>query len=55
MLNEVQKVYAQDLPALPLYYSDSYWVHDGKADMYYTKQGIANGIPIAQNKLSFAE
>ena len=55
LVNEVQKVYAQDLPALPLYYSDSYWVHDGKADMYYTKQGVANGIPIAQNKLSFVK
>ena len=55
LVNEVQKVYAQDLPALPLYYSDSYWVHDGKADMYYTKLGVANGIPIAQNKLSFVK
>jgi len=55
LIDEVQKVYALDLPALPLYYSDSYWAHDGKVDMYYTKQGIANGIPIAQNKLSFVK
>lgn len=55
LIDEVQKLYAQDLPALPLYYSDSYWAHDGKVDMYYTKQGIANGIPIAQNKLSFVK
>ena len=55
LVNEVQAVYAQDLPALPLYYSDSYWAHDGKVDMYYTKQGVANGIPIAQNKLSFVK
>ena len=54
-VNEVQAVYAQDLPALPLYYSDSYWAHDGKVDMYYTEQGVANGIPIAQNKLSFVK
>ncbi|OPY54554.1 MAG: putative ABC transporter periplasmic-binding protein [Methanosaeta sp. PtaU1.Bin112] len=53
LVDEVQEVYAQDLPALPLYYSDSYWASVGKVDMYYTKQGIANGIPIAQNKLSF--
>jgi peptide/nickel transport system substrate-binding protein len=53
LVDEVQSVYAQDLPALPLYYSDSYWAFDGKVDMYYTKRGIANGIPIAQNKLSF--
>lgn len=53
LVDEVQSAYAQDLPALPLYYSDSYWAYDGKVDMYYTKRGIANGIPIAQNKLSF--
>jgi peptide/nickel transport system substrate-binding protein len=55
LIDEVQVVYAQDLPALPLYYADSYWAHDGKVDMYYTKQGIANGIPIAQNKLAFVK
>jgi len=55
LINEIQVVYAQDLPSLPLYYADSYWAHDGKVDMYYTKQGIANGIPIAQNKLSFVK
>ena len=55
LVNEVQAVYAQDLPALPLYYSNSYWAHDGKVDMYYTKQGIANGIPVAQNKLTFVK
>lgn len=53
LVAEVQAVYAQDLPALPLYYSNSYWAHDGLVDMYYTKRGVANGIPIAQNKLSF--
>ncbi len=55
LIDEIQVVYAQDLPALPLYYADSYWAHDGKVDMYYTKQGIANGIPIAQNKLAFVK
>lgn len=55
LVDEVQVVYAQDLPSLPLYYADSYWAHDGRIDMYYTKQGIANGIPIAQNKLAFVK
>ncbi|VVB72209.1 Bacterial extracellular solute-binding proteins, family 5 Middle [uncultured archaeon] len=55
LVSEVQTVYAMDLPALPLYYSNSYWAHDGKVNMYYTRQGIANGIPIAQNKLSFVK
>lgn len=55
LVDEVQVLFAQDLPALPLYYADSYWANDGKIDMYYTKQGVANGIPIAQNKLSFVK
>jgi peptide/nickel transport system substrate-binding protein len=55
LVNEVQAAYAQDLPALPLYYSDSYLAHDGKVDLYYTKHGVANGIPIAQNKLCFVK
>ena len=55
LVDEIQVVYAQNLPALPLYYQDSYWAHDGKADMYYTKRGIANGVPIALNKLSFVK
>ncbi len=55
LVDEVQEVYAQDLPALPLYYSDSYWAHDGLVDAYYTKQGVANGIPIAINKQSFVK
>jgi peptide/nickel transport system substrate-binding protein len=55
LVDEIQAVYAQDLPALPLYYQDSYWAHDDKVDMYYTKQGIANGVPIALNKLSFVK
>jgi peptide/nickel transport system substrate-binding protein len=55
LVDEVQVVYAQDLPALPLYYQDSYWAHDGLVDMYYTKRGIANGVPIALNKQSFVK
>ncbi|OPY48811.1 MAG: putative ABC transporter periplasmic-binding protein [Methanosaeta sp. PtaU1.Bin060] len=55
LVDEVQAVHAQDLPALPLYYSNSYFAHDGELNMYYTRQGIANGIPIAENKLSFVK
>jgi peptide/nickel transport system substrate-binding protein len=55
LVSKVQAVYAQDLPALPLCYSNSYWAHDGKVDMYYTKHGVANGIPMALNKLSFVK
>lgn len=55
LIDEIQVVYAQDLPALPLYYADSYWAHDGKVDMFYTRQGIASGIPLALNKLCFVK
>jgi len=55
LVNEVQAAYARDLPALPLYYSNSYMAHDGKVNLYYTKQGVANGIPIAENKLCFVK
>ena len=55
LVDEIQVIYAQDLPALPLYYSDSYWAHDGLVDTYYTWHGVANGIPIAINKLSFVK
>ncbi len=55
LVDEIQVIYAQDLPALPLYYANSYWADDGRVDMYYTKQGVANGIPIALNKLCFVK
>ena len=55
LVDEIQVIYAQDLPALPLYYSDSYWAQDGLVDTYYTWHGVANGIPIAINKLSFVK
>ena len=55
LVDEVQVIYAQDLPSLPLYYADSYWAHDGTVEMYYTKQGIANGVPLALNKLCFVK
>jgi peptide/nickel transport system substrate-binding protein len=53
LIDRIQVVHAQDLPALPLYYSTSYWAHDGLIDLFYSKRGVANGIPIALNKISF--
>lgn len=55
LVNQIQVIHAQDLPRLPLYYADTYWAHNGRVDMYYTKQGIANGIPLALNKLGFVK
>jgi peptide/nickel transport system substrate-binding protein len=53
IIYEAQVLYAEDVPALSLYYPSWYCAHDGQVDLYYTYNGMASGIPIAQNKLSF--
>ena len=55
IVREIQMVYAEELPALTLYYPTWYWGHDGSVDIYYTMGGIASGIPIPLNKLAFME
>jgi len=52
---QIQEVYAQDLPALTLYYPKWYWAHDGTVNLFYTMDGMANGIPIPLNRMSFME
>ncbi|NPV61740.1 MAG: ABC transporter substrate-binding protein [Methanotrichaceae archaeon] len=49
---EAQEIYAQDMPALSLYYTDSYWASDDKVDFYYTYGGVGSGVPIAINKMA---
>ena len=53
MIFDIQEVYAEDLPALTLYYPKWYWSHDGKVNLFYTKDGIASGIPIPLNRIAF--
>jgi peptide/nickel transport system substrate-binding protein len=53
LVNEIQEIYALDIPALILYYLTWYLANDKQLILYYTKQGVANGIPISLNKLSF--
>ncbi len=53
LIDQIQVIHAQELPVLPLYYADTYWAHDGRVEMYYTRQGIANGVPLALNKQIF--
>ena len=53
MIFEAQELYAEDLPAITLYYPDWYWAHNGEVDLFYTKGGIAIGVPIPLNKISF--
>jgi len=52
---QIQEVYAQDLPALTLYYPKWYWAHDGNVNLFYTMDGIASGVPIPLNRMTFVE
>ena len=52
---QIQEIYAEDLPALTLYYPNWYWAHDGSVPLYYTMDGIASGIPIPLNRLAFVK
>jgi len=52
-IDEAQALYAQDMPALSLYYPDFFWAHDDEVDLFFTKNGVALGVPIPLNKLAF--
>jgi peptide/nickel transport system substrate-binding protein len=51
----IQELYAEELPALTLYYPQWYWAHDGTVDLYFTKDGIASGIPLPLNRMAFVK
>ena len=53
-MQKIQAIYADELPAISLYYPDSLTAYTPEKGIqwYYTKGGIAIGIPIAQNKMS---
>ena len=53
MISEAQELYAEDLPALTLYYPNWRWAHNGEVDLYFTRGGIAIGVPIPLNKMAF--
>lgn len=50
----IQEVYADELPAISLYYPDSMAAYDPEKgiEWFFTKGGISKGIPIPQNKMS---
>ena len=52
-VRQIQAIYADELPAITLYYPDWYWAHDGSVELFYTEGGIASGIPIPLNKMAF--
>jgi peptide/nickel transport system substrate-binding protein len=51
---KIQEVYAEELPAISLYYPDSMAAYNPKKGVawYYTKGGMGAGVPIPQNKMS---
>jgi len=49
---ECQKLIAEDVPAIPLYYLTNYFGSSGKVDWFLTKGGIAGGIPNMDNKIA---
>ena len=55
LLGEIQGLYAYEMPALPLYYPTWFWAFDNRADLFYTDRGIAIGVPLPLNKLSFVD
>ena len=55
MVMQIQELYAEDVPALSLYYPKSYSSHDGSLSLYYTMDGIAIGVPIPLNRMCFVQ
>lgn len=55
IIAEIQKLYAEEVPALTIYYPTWYWACNDKTDLFYTKMGIAIGVPLPLNKLAFVK
>ncbi|MDD3520384.1 MAG: ABC transporter substrate-binding protein [Actinomycetota bacterium] len=55
MLFEIQKIYADELPSITLYYPQWYWAHNDRVKIYYTEGGLATGIPVPINKTAFTD
>jgi peptide/nickel transport system substrate-binding protein len=51
---KIQEVYADELPAISLYYPDTMSAYNPKKGItwFYTPGGVSKGIPIPQNKMS---
>ena len=54
---KIQEIYADEVPAISLYYPGSMAAYNPKKGIkwFYTKGGISLGIPIAQNKMSLVK
>jgi peptide/nickel transport system substrate-binding protein len=54
---KIQEIYADEVPAISLYYPSSMAAYNPKKGIrwYYTQGGISLGIPISQNKMSLVK
>ncbi len=54
IVHQIQQRYAEDLPAIPLYYPQGKAAYNPRKgiDWFYTKGGIGKGVPIPQNKMA---
>lgn len=57
LVHKIQEVYAEELPAISLYYPDSMAAYNPNKGItwFYTKGGISKGVPIPQNKMSLVK
>ena len=54
LVYEAQRIYALDLPSISLYYPQNFSAYNPQkgVNWFYTKGGIAKGVPISQNKMA---
>jgi peptide/nickel transport system substrate-binding protein len=54
LVYKIQEVYADELPAISLYYPNTMSAYNPKKGItwFYTPGGVSKGIPIPQNKMS---
>jgi peptide/nickel transport system substrate-binding protein len=55
LLKELQKVYVEELPSYHLYFSKFVFASNDKVELYFTKDGLSLGVPLALNKMIFVE
>ncbi|WLD94572.1 ABC transporter substrate-binding protein [Alkalihalobacillus sp. AL-G] len=55
VVDQIQEVLAEEVPTLPIYHRPFYWAYDSSEfnGWFNTWGGIANGIPLWENKAAF--
>ncbi len=55
LIYSIQKKYSEELPSIPLYYPDSFWIYNTKAELFSTYQGVGLGVPVPLNRIAFVK